>query len=155
VRAFDGKAGWTSGGFNNQVRDLQGFQLQQGTRLADLALPLHLQQRYANLAVNRYADVDGKAAIVLTGRPYAGVTEQLFFDRDSGLLVRRVVTTRMALGDLPEQIDYSDYRDVSGLKMPFTVRHATWNAVTTERFTDAKLNVPVDPSQFARPAAGQ
>lgn len=153
IRAFNGTSGWSAGGFQNQVRDLEGFQLQQGLRLADLGLPLRLSGRYDGLAVTRYADVDGKAAIVLSGRPYAEVTEQLFFDRETGLLLRRTVATRTGLGELPEQIDYSDYRDVSGVKMPFTVRHVTWNAVTTERFTDVKINVPVSDDQFARPPA--
>ena len=58
----------------------------------------------------------------------------------------------MALG---EQIDYSDYRDVNGVKVPFGVKHSTWNAVATERFTDVKLNAPVDDSVFAKPAPQQ
>ena len=55
----------------------------------------------------------------MTGRPYPGVTEQLQFDRESGLLLRRSITTATPLGPLPEQIDYSDYRDVNGVKVPF------------------------------------
>jgi hypothetical protein len=57
------------------------------------------------------------ARVVLSGRPYPGVTEQLQFDRESGLLLRRSVTTSTPLGPLPEQVDYSDYRDVSGVKV--------------------------------------
>jgi photosynthetic reaction center cytochrome c subunit len=153
IRAFNGKSGWSVGGFNNQVRDLEGFQLQQGLRLADLTVPLHLSERYEGLAVSRYADVDGKAAIVLTGRPYPDVSEQLFFDRDTGLLLRRSVATRTGLGELPEQIDYSDYREVNGVKVPFTVRHATWNNLTTEKLAEVKLNAPVGDDQFAKPPA--
>ncbi len=57
--------------------------------------------------------------------------------------------------NLPEQIDYSDYRDESGLKVAHTVRHATWNQVTTEKFTDVKLNTPIADDVFARPAPKQ
>lgn len=151
IRAFNGKTGWTVGGFNNQVRDLAGFQLQQALRLADLALALRINERYDGLSVSRYADVDGKAAIVLTGRPQADVTEQLFFDRESGLLLRRSVTTRTGLGELPEQIDYSDYREVNGVQMPFAVRHATWNNLAIEKFVDVKVNAQIADEQFARP----
>lgn len=153
IRAFDGRTGWSVGGFNNQVRDMEGFQLQQALRLADLALPVRLGERYNDLAVVRYAEVDGKRAIVLSGRPYPDTTEQLFFDRDSGLLLRRTVATRTGLGELPEQIDYSDYREVNGVKMPFTVRHTTWNAVTTEKFVDVKVNASIADDRFAKPAA--
>ena len=81
------------------------------------------------------------------------MTEQLSFDRASGLLLRRlIITTGERLMNLPEQIDYSDYRDVGGVKVPFTVRHATWNAVTTEKFADVKINAPIDDAVFAKPA---
>ena len=135
-------------------RDLAGFQLQQGLRLADFSLPTRLKDVYKGLAVNKtYDTVDGKQVVVLTGHPYPDVTEQLSFDRESGLLLRRsIVTTGVRLMNLPEQIDYSDYRDVNGVKVPFTVRHATWNAVTTEKFTDVKLNAPVADDVFTKPA---
>jgi hypothetical protein len=130
---------------------MQGFQAQQATRRADLAAPLNMPQRYQGLAVNRYAMIDDRNVIVLTGRPTPDTTEQLSFDRESGLLLRRSISTRTALSPLAEQIDYSDYRDVSGVKMPFTVRYANWNEVQVEKFSDIKVNVPIDDSRFAMP----
>ena len=70
----------------------------------------------------------------------------------SGLLLRRTVFTRTLLGQLHEQIDYSDYRDVSGVKAPYQVRYATWNNVTTQKFSEITINAPIDEAQFARPA---
>jgi hypothetical protein len=90
---------------------------------------------------------------VLIGSPVTDVVEHLEFDRASGLLLRRSVFTRTPLGQLHERIDYSDYRDVSGIKMPYQVRHATWNDVTTEKFSDITVNAPIDEAQFAKPAA--
>jgi photosynthetic reaction center cytochrome c subunit len=164
IRATNGTAAWQigGGGFGGgaNARDITGFQVQQGFRLADFALPLNLKQRYQNLSVKpAYDTIDGKQVVVLTGTPYPNASEDLAFDRESGLLVRRTVTSGstggfgiMALG---EQIDYSDYRDVSGVKVPFTVKHSTWNAVTTEKFTDIKINAPVNDSIFAKPAPQQ
>jgi hypothetical protein len=162
IRAFNGQAAWAIGGGGrggpggpppDAPRDLAGFQMQQGLRLADFTLPLRLKDRYQSLAVNKaYDAIDGRPVVVLTGRPYPEVTEQLSFDRETGLLRRRTITTTGArLMVLPEQIDYSDYRDVSGLKVPFTVRHATWNAVTTEKITDVKINAPIADAVFAKP----
>jgi len=167
IRATNGTAAWQvggggGGGFGGgaNARDIAGFQVQQGFRLADFSLPLNVKQRYQNLTVKpAYETIDGKQAVVLTGSPYANVTEDLSFDRESGLLVRRTVTSGSAGGfgilALGEQIDYSDYRDVSGVKEPFTVKHSTWNAVTTEKFSDVKINAPVADSVFAKPAAQQ
>jgi hypothetical protein len=146
-RTSDGKEAWMTQGDN--TRPLDGIQAQQAGRLADLGLPLRAKERYASLAVQRYASLDGVNAIVLTGRPAPDVFEQLYFDRDSGLLLRRVVSTRTAMGVLPEQIDYSDYRDVNGVKLPFQVRYTTWNQVNTMKFSDAKLNA-ADEAAFRR-----
>lgn len=164
IRAFNGKTAWMVGGGGggrggpgqpppDAPRDLAGFQMQQGLRLADLSLPLTLKTRYEGLAVNKtYDAIDGKPVVVLTGRPQPDVTEQLSFDRESGLLLRRSVTiTGVRIMALPEQVDYSDYRDVGGVKVPFTVRHATWNALTTEKFADVEVNVPVPDEVFVKP----
>src|SRR4029453_3736027 len=125
-------------------RGMQGFQAQQATRRADLGAPLNMMQRYPHLTANRYGTVEDRNTIVLVGRPSEDTTEQLHFDRETGLLLRRSVSTRTAFSPLAEQIDYGDYRDVSGVKMPFTIRYATWNEVQLEKFTDIKVNVPID-----------
>jgi hypothetical protein len=164
IRATNGTAAWQigGGGFGGgpNARDLNGFQMQQALRLADFSLPLRLKERYQNLTVKpAYETVDGKSVVVLTGNPYPNVTEELAFDRDSGLLLRRAIVSGstggfgiMALG---ERIDYGDYRDVSGIKVPFSVQYSTNMAVTTEKFTDVKINAPVQDTIFAKPAPQQ
>jgi hypothetical protein len=166
IRATTGSSAWAvgggrGGGAADAARDLAGFQRQQGLRLADFALPLHLKERYATLLVNQaYDTIDGRPVVVITGSPYPNVTEQLSFDRETGLLLRRAITTGSGgagfdILNLGEQIDYGDYRDVGGLKVPHTVRHATWNQVTTAKFAEVKINAPVADEVFAKPAAKQ
>ena len=145
-RVSDGKATWFVVGGNK--RPMEGIQAQQASRLADFGLPVNARQKYSDLRVQRYANVDGMNAIVLTGRTAPDVTEQLYFDRENGVLLRRVINTRTALGSLAEQLDYSDYREVGGVKLPFQVRHATWNQANTLKFSDVKLNVPLDDALF-------
>jgi photosynthetic reaction center cytochrome c subunit len=149
--AASGTAVWGGRG----GRGMQGFQAQQATRRADLGAPLNMAQRYQGLAVNRYGTIDSRNTIVVVGRAPLNTTEQLHFDRETGLLVRRSVSTPTPFSPLAEQIDYSDYRDVNGVKMPFTIRYATWNEVQTEKFTEIKVNVPIDDARFAMPAQPQ
>lgn len=151
--AASGTTVW--GGRGGGGRGMQGFQAQQATRRADLGAPLNMAQRYPNLTANRYATVEDRNTIVLVGRPTEDTTEQLHFDRDSGLLLRRSISTRTAFSPLAEQIDYSDYRDVSGVKMPFTIRYASWNEVQLEKFSEIKVNVPIDDARFAMPPQQQ
>jgi photosynthetic reaction center cytochrome c subunit len=149
VRATDGKAIWVQMGQN--VRDAEGLQAQQATRLADFGVPLHMKTHYQNLTPSRYGTIDGSETILVTGRVTPDVNEQLQFDRQSGMLLRRTILTRTAFGNLLEQVDYGDYRDVSGVKVSFQVRYATWNELLTAKFSDVTMNAPIDEAQFSRP----
>ncbi len=149
--ATDGTTAWAQSGGNTWVVT-NALEAQAVARLADLLLPLQMKDRYQNLSPTRYATLDGRNMIIVSGRVSPQVAEQFYFDRQSGLLARRVVSTRTAFGVLPEQIDYSDYRVVDGVKVPFQVRRATWDSVTTAKFSDVTINVPVTDARFARPA---
>ena len=55
----------------------------------------------------------------------------------------------------PEEIDFEDYRDVEGMKLPFTIRISAIDPFysSTRKFTEIKVNTPVDDSKFNKPAA--
>ena len=149
VRVSTPTAAWATGQGPNP-RDLEGLQAAQVARPSEFGIAPGLKTKYANLTVRRYENVDGKPAIVVDGRRGAVVDESLYFDRESGLLARRLVQTKTAYGNLAEQIDYSDYRDAGGIKVPFQIRHTTWSQVTTEKFTDIKVNAPIDDAVFVK-----
>jgi len=142
----DGKNAWIQQGQN--ARDLEGVQAAQVSRSSELLL-LNLKQRYPNLQVGRYGNVDGVETIVLQARTPA-VTDQFQFERQSGLLKRRTIQTPTPYGALVEQVDYSDYRDVDGVKLPFQVKYTSWSAATTQKVTDAKVNATIDQADFTK-----
>jgi hypothetical protein len=80
--------------------------------------------------------------------------EKLFFDTESGLLLRRTVFTETKLGLDPEQTDYEDYREVDGVKLPFVVRASYLDdnhLGTTRTLTEVKQNMPIDDARFEMP----
>lgn len=77
---------------------------------------------------------------------------RLYFDEQSGLLVRLVRYGDTALGLLPTQIDYADYRDTGGVKIPYRWTLARPNGRFTIQVSDVQQNVPVDDAKFAKPA---
>ena len=77
----------------------------------------------------------------------------MYFDEQSGLLVRLVRFGETALGWLPTQIDYADYRDTNGVKIPYRWTLARPSGRFTIQVSDVKQNVPVDEAKFAKPAA--
>ena len=51
------------------------------------------------------------------------------------------------------EINYDDYRDVAGIKMPFTWTVSQTYMQMTIKLTDLRPNAPVDATVFAKPAS--
>jgi hypothetical protein len=78
---------------------------------------------------------------------------QLFFDVESGLLLRRLNVTNTMLGPLNVQWDFSDYRDVSGIKLPFVIRTSDVSSYDTvvRKFSEIKIDSSVGENVFDVP----
>ncbi len=79
--------------------------------------------------------------------------ERLFFDTATGLLLRRQILRRVPIGEVPQQIDFEDYRNLGGVKFPFTVRVSLvdpWTS-STRRYTEVQLGAKVDETVFLPP----
>jgi hypothetical protein len=76
----------------------------------------------------------------------------LFFDRQTSLLLRELRYGAGPIGRVPTQIDYADYRDVNGIKLPFHITYAWLDGRDSIVLNDIKTNVPVEESKFGKPA---
>jgi hypothetical protein len=150
-RGFDGKTAWEKS--NRGVRDLEGTQLFYLKRYPDLFRDIKLQGQFSRISYGGKEKIAGKDVYVLRGVGVDGKGERLYFDAQTGLLVRRITSTTTMVGLIPEQVDYEDYREVDGMKLPFTIRitaiDSFWSS--TRKFTEIKLNVPVDETKFNKP----
>ena len=81
--------------------------------------------------------------------------EKLYFDRNTGLLVRRYREFRTVLGSIPSQDDYEDYKEVDGIRLPFTIRTSNPNSVVTLKVTEVKHNVFINDEKFNKPPGNQ
>jgi photosynthetic reaction center cytochrome c subunit len=151
-RGFNGSAGWEKS--TKGVRDLGSEEITYLRRYPDLYTDLRLTGQFSRISVAGKPKIDGRDVYVLRGTTTAGKREQLYFDAETGLLIRRTTSTTTPVGIIPEQVDFSDYREVDGLKVPFTVRVSAIdpNYSIVRKFTEIKLNVPVDTKQFNKPA---
>src|SRR5207244_1404339 len=77
---------------------------------------------------------------------------EIYFDAQSGLLVRMVRYTQSPLGRNPTQVDYSDYREVGGVKVPFQWTSATPTGRFTIQIESAEPNPSIPESRFQKPA---
>ena len=82
---------------------------------------------------------------------YTSLTNADIVDDTSGLLVRMVRHGRSPIGRVPTQVDFSDYRDVTGVKFPFHWTFAWLDGRDSFEFSDVKFNVPIDAAKFGEP----
>jgi hypothetical protein len=118
------------------------------------AFPALLRAAFPQWRVGRTI-IEDRGVWVLEGTDGKTPGVRLFFDIESGLLVRLATFADTAVGSVPTQIDYSDYRDVSGLKLPFTWITTWTNGQATTKLSNVQVNVAIDAARFGRPAPAQ
>jgi len=150
VQGVDGDVVWTLDGAG-QVHGETGLEAIRMRRAANFYKNLKLAELDPGLVVTGTQTLNGRRTIVLEGTLPSRQVERLFFDAQSGLLVRRLVLSPTPFGSLPEQTDYEDYRSVGQVKLPFVVRRSGAAFSNTQKYDDLKVNVPVDPARFRKP----
>jgi outer membrane lipoprotein-sorting protein len=152
AQGFDGETAWV---INPDGRSEQpsAQQIVRAKRNSDIHRALHFKEIYVRMRLARMEKIGDRDTYVVFAFPRGDSFEQLHFDVQTGLLVRSVTLEETALGGLPTQLDFEDYRDVDGVKLPFRIRSSTPDRTITIQFDDVKLNVPVDDAKFAKPAA--
>jgi len=126
-----------------------------GARLdADLAFPGLIRQTLSHWHTGYPpVTIDDRPVLVVGATAPGGTEVKLYFDKESGLLVRQARFIDTVVGHTPLHIDYSDYRVVAGVKMPFHWT-ATWvDGQSTTEIADVQPNAAVAASKFVKPAA--
>ena len=150
VTAFDGREGWL-GMSGHPLREMHGSDLDGAGIDADLHLATHFKQIFSETRTEATEKIGDHEAYVVAGQREGKPPIRLYFDKESGLLVRLVRFGETALGWLPTQINYADYRDVDGVKVPYRWTLSRPNGRFTIQVNELKQNVPVDDGKFAKP----
>jgi hypothetical protein len=79
--------------------------------------------------------------------------EKLYFDMQTGLLVRRYMEYKTIFGPLPEATEYSDYRKVNGVMLPFTTTLLRPPMTVIQKADLIKINQPITDETFDKPSA--
>jgi hypothetical protein len=154
---FDGTSSWTQGA-NGAVTEDAGIALARARRTADFYAPLNLKQEYARMEVRGVEKIGDRDAYLVFGYPNGSAPERLYFDTQSGLLLRRVIVNESLVTAPALQTDYRDYRDAGGVKYPATIEIA--DVVATPMYTVLHVNkvdfsAPIEAARFAKPESAQ
>lgn len=152
IVTFGGHAGWI-GIPGRPVRDMYGADIEAARLDADLQFPLHIQQMFPELRVEYPEKIGDREAYVLFAIRQGQPPVKLYFDEQSGLLVRLVRYTDSPIGLDPTQTDYADYRDVDGVQVPFRKTLSKPGSSSTIQLEEVRQNVPIDVAKFAKPTS--
>jgi len=148
---FDGAVGWMKDPFTG-VREKSGRELAATQLDADFYKPLRLKELYPKITMKGKETVGGSDVYVVEATPADGSPERWYFDVATGLLTRMDVEREGPQGKIPMEIYLEDYREVDGLRIPFTVRQVSPIFSLILRTEEVKHNVPIEGSRFAKPA---
>ena len=172
IRTYDGRTGWVRtplnvvGEFQLIGSDLDGARVD-----AQLSFPGQIKTILTNLKSGPPATITDLPAPssqssvvqgsvgnqshvvdVVQGTGPRGLLVTLYFDQDTGLLLRELRYGLSRIGRVPTQIDFADYRDVNGIKLPFRITYAWLDRRDAIVLNQIRTNVPVDEAKFGRPA---
>jgi len=152
---FDGQSGWVAAPLTDRPlpvmpvtgQDLDGLAIE-----VQVHFPLGLKQAVTNWRVGVPTDIDNREVNVVQATTPKGGTVTFCFDAETGLLVRLVRFSASPVGRLVTRVDYADYREVAGVKMPFTWTLSWLNGKSIFEIDSVQPNVPIEAARFSPPA---
>jgi photosynthetic reaction center cytochrome c subunit len=128
--------------------DLDGIKLDSA-----LAFPATLKQALTDWRTGFPTTLINERPVQVVQAMAGASRVKLFFDKETGLLTRVVRYSKTMVGQVPAQIDYSDYREVAGVKIPFQWRLTWVDGQSTYTLDTLQPNAAIDPARFGKPVA--
>jgi|SRR5579863_1045672 hypothetical protein len=151
-QGFDGNVGWSNNP-QNGLRELSGGELDDARREANFYHALDLRKNYTKITVTGIERVDEHDTYALEATRAQGAPDRMYFDMQTGVLVRSVNQRYTPDGVTEFTADVDDYTEVDGVKLPFTVRQTGASATFIIHFTEVHHNLQLTDAQFAKPPA--
>lgn len=150
----DGHSGWIAAPLIDKpvpVLEVTGQELEGIKFEAELWFPSRINEGLTNWRAGMPAVLDDRDIQLVQGHTPGGAVVTLCFDAETGLLTRLVRYAESPVGRLVSRIDYRDYREVAGIKMPFQWTVTWLSGRSVFELTDVKPNVAIEATRFAKP----
>src|SRR6185437_12591959 len=140
---------WLQAAFSRENTGGEKAVAQEG---AEFIPGLKFQENHSRLKVDSIEKVGDREAYRVSGFRSDGTGfDRVYFDTQTGLLVRTVTYMNSVLGSFPIENDFEDYRPVSGIQIPYTNRYVSPEGNRTFKWEQVEINAPVDDAIFTRP----
>jgi hypothetical protein len=151
VTAFNGTEGWLI--FPGRpAHEMSPSDAESAKLDAAVFYPSHLPGMFDELKLQEHPEkINGQDTSVVVGTMKGQPPVKLYFDQQSGLLLRLVHYGDTALGLNPTEVDFTDYRDANGVKTPYKWTIARPGGAFTIQIDQVQSNVPIDAGKFIKP----
>jgi hypothetical protein len=152
--AFDGLKGWISSP-GSSVREMHHADLPGAKLDADLHFALDLPNTFSEFKAITKTQIGGSDCVLVFANNQNQPPVELYFDSNSGLLLRQVRFAVSPLGLNPTRIDYGSYTEIDGVKVPMHLIVAGTNRHLDIKFDQVKQNIALPDSKFERNSLAQ
>jgi hypothetical protein len=150
-QGFDGQVAWTRDA-TGAVTELAGAALEDFKRGARFNSALDWRALYPKAELAGKQPVAGREAYVVRLTAPSGRVATRYYDAETFLLLREAATYGTPEGPVPITAEFSDYRNVDGVKTPFRIRQIMPMGEIVFTVTELKNNIAVEDAKFAKPA---
>jgi len=150
-KGFDGETRWVQTPAGT-ITDSSPQEIAELERDAEVYSVGRIKTLFESMKLENKARLNGRDMYVIEGKPARGPAEKLFFDVENGLLVRWDMARRKeGRGTVFVKVHLDDYKEVSGVKVPFKVRFGFESFNFTVQVDQLEYNIPLDDAMFRKP----
>ena len=127
--------------------DLEGARIE-----AEIFFPARIKQMLTKWRTGFPTIIDDRDVQIVQGETATGVVVTLCFDKETGLLTRLVRYSNSPVGRIVSRVDYMDYREVAGVKLPFNWTETWLDGRSNIELTSVEPNATIAATRFNMPA---
>ncbi len=150
ISAFEGTTGWIVIP-GRPIRVMSSAEMDAARLDAAFQFGLDLNTIFPEIRFKEFSKLSTAKSVVLSGQRPGLPPVEMYFDITSGLVLRSVYYSTSTLGLNPIQTDYSDYRRVGAVKVPFHWTSSTPTGRFSVQITTVRVNVSIPKEVFSKP----
>lgn len=151
VTAFNGQVGWLT--IPGGVHHMTAAERESASIDAQMYFAVKVREMYKEFRVRPGEEIGGRTTYLVAATATPGHPQiRMYFDEQTGLLLRLIRYTETALGKNPAQVDYAEYKEIDGVKVPYRWTLVRPNGAFTIHIDQVQQNVVVDQKLFKAPS---
>jgi hypothetical protein len=150
---FDGTSGYAMDSMRGDG-PVTGAQLENMRNSVFPSPLLNYKERGTKIVLGGKEKVGDRDAFALSITPQTGSVSRVFIDAESYLPIKAIINTELPdIGPLEQTTEFSDYREVDGVKVPHRLKGSSAVQNFTVTVTKVEHDTKIDPALFVKPGA--